>query len=413
MKRTQRILLTLALTLVLAFGITSPVLADGPVYGDTVPAGTVIDRDIILVGREVSIAGTVNGNVLVLGNQVELSGTVDGSLVVAGQNVLLDGTVTGAVYAGALTVGLGPDAVLGRDLNTVTVSLVSASGSAIGRDLNAIGLDSGLNGHVGRDLHTVVGPIQLYNGLMRLLGFDELTLELHFDLPAPEGNGSLPDASRRLRVQSAQEEPFDWGVWALDRVRLWGVLFILGVIALWQARRAGERSGGQLLARPWKALGTGLLALVLAVALFAAGLLAFVLAFAIGLGFNFLGLWQLTVAIWFIAAAVLALFLVALWLFIVYGSKLIVIYALSAWAFDALFRKKAVWLDALALLAGTLVYALLVAIPYAGWTIGVLVTAAGMGAAHLAWRERRRPARRPGKVAGRAGKRSPRGPTSA
>ena len=239
---------------------------------------------------------------------------------------------------------------------------------------------------------TVIGPIQLYNGLMRLLGFDELTLELHFDLPAPEGNGGLQGPSRHLRVQSLQEEPFDWVAWALDRVRLWGVLFVLGVIALWRARRAGERSGEQLLTHPWKALGIGLLALVLAVALFAVGLLVFVLAFAIGLGLNFLGLWQLTLAIWFVSAAVLAILMIALWLFIVYGTKLIVIYVLSAWAFEALFHKKAFWMDVLALLAGTLVYTLLVAIPYVGWIIGVLVSAAGMGAAWLAWRESRKPA---------------------
>ncbi len=144
--------------------------------------------------------------------------------------------------------------------------------------------------------------------------------------------------------------------------------------------------------RPGRALAFGLLALVIAVGLFGVGLLLFVLVFAIGLGLNFLGLWQLTIALWIIAVALLALFLTALWLFIVYGTKLIVIYVLSAWAFDKLFHKKVFWMDVLALLAGTLVYTLLVAIPYVGWVIGVLVTAAGMGAAWLAWRESRRPA---------------------
>lgn len=397
MKQTPRLLLTFLLVLGLAFALPGSARADGPVYGDTVEAGEVIERDLLLVGREVSIAGTVNGNVAVLGNRVVLTGVVDGNLVVAGQNVRIDGLVTGTVYTAALTVELGPDAVIGRDLDVIAVSLTAASGAEIRRDLNAIGLDAGLNGRVGRDLHTVIGPIQLYNGLMRLLGFEELTIELHFNAPAspPEGNGRLPSKGGRLLLLPPPEETppagFDWAKWGLDRLRVWGVLFVLGIIALWRAPRAAEGSAQPLPTRPGRSLAIGLLALVLAIGLFGVGLLLFVLVFALGLGLNFLGLWQLTIAIWIAAAALLALFLTALWAFLVYWTKLIVIYAFSGWAFEKLFRKKAFWVNLLALLAGTLLYSLLTAIPYVGWTLAVLTTAAGAGAAWLAWRESRQP----------------------
>lgn len=395
MKQTPRILLTFLFTLTLVLAFPGRARAEGPVYGDTVAAGEIIERDLLLVGREVSIAGTVNGNVVALGNQVVLTGVVDGNLILAGQNVLIDGIVTGSVYTIALTVELGPQAVLGRELNAVTVSLTSAAGSQVGRDLNAIGLDAGLNGRVGRELHTVIGPIQLYNGLMRLLGFEELTIDLHF-APPPETDGSLYTLRRSLLVRRPAEEPppetFDWGAWSLDRLRVWGVLFVLGVIALWRARQTADRSARPLSNRPGRTLAIGLLALVMAVGTFGVGILLFGLVFALGLGLNFLGLWSLTIALWIATAAVLALFLTALWAFLVYGTKLIVIYAFSAWAFERLFHKKAFWLDALALLAGTLVYALLTAIPYIGWIIAVLTTAAGTGAAWLAWRESRQPA---------------------
>jgi hypothetical protein len=81
--------------------------------------------------------------------------------------------------------------------------------------------------------------------------------------------------------------------------------------------------------------------------------------------------------------------LIALWFFIVYGSKISVIYVAGTWLFGKLFQRRAVWMDLLALLAGTVVYALLRAIPYVGWVFGILVSAAGAGSGWLAWRQGR------------------------
>jgi len=53
-----------------------------------------------------------------------------------------------------------------------------------------------------------------------------------------------------------------------------------------------------------------------------------------------------------------------------------------------LFHRKAIWMDLLALLVGASAYSLLRTLPYAGWVIGLLVTAAGAGSAWLAFRRR-------------------------
>jgi hypothetical protein len=79
--------------------------------------------------------------------------------------------------------------------------------------------------------------------------------------------------------------------------------------------------------------------------------------------------------------------MVVLWLFIVYGTKIIIIYVAGTWLFGKLFQRRAIWMDILALLAGTVVYALLRAIPYVGWVFGILVSAAGVGFGWLAWRQ--------------------------
>ncbi len=387
-------LLPIILAFFLALGIATPAAAQGPITGDTIPAGTVVDHDVFLVGQNVSIDGTVNGNVFILGNQVIVNGSVDGSLILIGQNAGIGGTVSGAVYAAALTLDLAPYASIRRDLYVVSISLTSGDQSVIGRDLYAVGLDSGLNGRVGRDLHTVIGPIQLYNGLMTLLGYDELTLKLHFETPQPatSPSGNLIAAGRHARIQTAAPAPasFDWGKWALNLLRNWALLLAFSLLALWLVRKPLDRSGEPLLARPWRTLGIGLLALVIAFALIGVALLLSVFIFAIGLGLNFLGLWQLSLALWVSAYGCLALALVALWFFIVYGTKIIAIYVASTWLFGKLFHRNALWLKFLALLAGTVLFVLLRTVPYVGWVFDVLVTAAGMGAVWIAFQDSRK-----------------------
>jgi cytoskeletal protein CcmA (bactofilin family) len=384
-----RLLPILLTSLLLAFTFPSPVAAadDGIFYGDAIPAGVVVDHDVVLFGDEVLVEGAVNGNLFILGNQVVVTGSVDGSLVLIAQNAAVSGDVTGAVYALSLTLDLPASALLERDLYTAAVSLTSGPDSIIGRHLYALGLDAGLNGQIGGDLHTVIGPIQLYNGLMRLLGYEELTLELHFEIPAPEPQGFAP--FRHLRFKFTEPLPaFDWGKWGLALLRNWGVLMVFGLLLYWLARKPLEQSGEPLKARPLQTLAVGLLVLVVSFNLFIVGLILFVLLFALGLGINFLGLWQVTLAVWVVGFSALLIAALTLALFIAIGSKIVVAYLAASLLFSLFLRRKAIWSDLLALLAGLVLYALLRSIPYAGWVIDLLVTSAGMGSAWLAWRKR-------------------------
>ena len=98
----------------------------------------------------------------------------------------------------------------------------------------------------------------------------------------------------------------------------------------------------------------------------------------------------LAIIFWIASFAGLALALIALWLLIVYGAKIIVVYLAAGWVLGKIFQRQIIWLDILAILAGSAVYLLLRSIPFLGWVIGVLVTAAGAGCAWLAYRESRR-----------------------
>jgi hypothetical protein len=259
-----------------------------------------------------------------------------------------------------------------------------------------------MNGQVGRNLHTTIGPIQLYNGLMTLLGFEDLTLKLHIEIPqpsTPEGSGSsniLPALAHISRMRVVQAQPadgFDWARWGLDLARDFGVLFLLGLLALWLIRPRLDKAGRPLRTQPLKAFGIGLLALVIAFNLFVVALLVAVLIFAIGLGLNYLGLWFLSLLFWAIAYAILIFIVAILWLFMAYGTKIIAAYTLSRWIFSLFTQKQAFWVNALALLAGIVIYALIHSIPYIGWIFSLIFTALGLGSAWLARQERRKEAR--------------------
>jgi hypothetical protein len=383
-----------AVVLLIALAYPASVRADdGIVYGETIPDGVVVDHDVILIGRNVSIAGTVNGNVFILGNQVLVAGDVNGSLILIAQNAAVGGNVSGAVYSTALTLDLPQEASLARDLYALTVSLTSKPDSKIERHLFALGLDAGLNGQIGGDLHTVIGPIQLYNGMMRLLGFEELTLELHFEIPegnTPTTQGGSPHPRLRLRLQ-APLPPFDWSAWSVNQLRAWSVLFVVGLIMLWLTRKPLDATASPLAALPWRTTALGLLVLVVTLNLFLVALLLIALIFALGLGLNALGLWHVSAAVWILAYACLAIALTLLWLFIVYGTKVIVSYHFVGWVFGKFNLQRTFWIDVLIVLLGALLYTLLRSIPYVGWGIGLLIIAAGMGAAWTAWRASRTP----------------------
>ncbi|HEY5982322.1 MAG TPA: hypothetical protein VIU38_02535 [Anaerolineales bacterium] len=390
MKRTVLVLVLLA-----AFIFPTAAYAqEGIIYGDSIPAGVTVNHDVVLIGNNVFIGGVVNGNAFILGNQVLISGTVNGSLVMLAQNAAIGGEVTGAAYAMALTLDLRDPASINRDLYALTVSLTSKPASAVERHLFALGLDAGLNGRIGGDLHTVIGPIQLYNGLVRLLGFNELTLELHFELPSapatstPTGTGSVPGGKAYFTFRfQAPLPPFDWSTWSMNALRTWAVLFVFGLLGLWLLRPPLEAAGRPMLGRPWRTLGIGFIVLVVAFNLFIVALLIAALIFAIGLGLNAIGLWPISVALWVVAYSAIIIALTALSLYIAYGATIVVAYHLATWLAHKTTWPRSIWLAILALFVGTLIYTLLRSVPYAGWIIGLLVTALGMGSAWLAYRE--------------------------
>ena len=139
--------------------------------------------------------------------------------------------------------------------------------------------------------------------------------------------------------------------------------------------------------RPWRTLGLGLIVLVISLNLFLVALLLAALIFGIGLGLNAIGLWPISIALWVLSYSAIAVALTFLVLFIAYGTKILVSYHLLGWLVSKTTWPRTAWMAVATLFVGTLIYTLLRSAPYVGWVIGLLVIAAGMGSAWLAYRE--------------------------
>lgn len=75
----------------------------------TVPAGTVHEGNLVVLGGTVIIEGTVDGNVQGVAGSVTVSGTVTGDIQAAAGSVTIDGVVAGSVDSGtgSLTIAEG------------------------------------------------------------------------------------------------------------------------------------------------------------------------------------------------------------------------------------------------------------------------------------------------------------------
>ncbi|HKX19462.1 MAG TPA: polymer-forming cytoskeletal protein [bacterium] len=80
----------------------------------TVPPGTIIYGDAVVIGGTLDIGGTVTGNATAAGGSVHVSGHVGGDVRAVGGNVTLDSTavVDGTVQATGGSVHIAPGAVI-------------------------------------------------------------------------------------------------------------------------------------------------------------------------------------------------------------------------------------------------------------------------------------------------------------
>ncbi|HLE16056.1 MAG TPA: hypothetical protein VI776_15010 [Anaerolineales bacterium] len=401
--RWVRLLLVTGMLLGGFLSLVPPAKAQAIVFEDTIPAGQVLENDAILSGTDVTLAGEVVGDVLAVGTNITISGQVDGSLIAVGQHVSLASPVSGTTIVVSLDLLLEPAAQLARNLYFVGLSLQTQKDSWIGRDLVALALGATLNGEIARDTRAVLGPLEVIRLLIgSISGDDPQTVSRAIPAPAIAARPPVEQALQSgfappLRpllpgiaggaLQQAQIDTARLQAWFLGVVRNLVTLLVFGLLGIWLFPRQLNQAAGLTHRRPWKATGIGLLALVIAFSLSLVAGLLFAMILAVGLWLSSVQLSSLALAVWAVGFSSLALVFSLSALFVAYGAKVIVAYLVGLLILERVFPRAAEqrWWP---LLLGLALYVLLASIPGLGWVIAVLVTAIGLGAAWLLYRER-------------------------
>jgi hypothetical protein len=178
------------------------------------------------------------------------------------------------------------------------------------------------------------------------------------------------------------------GNWFLGRLRSLVVLLMFCMLASWVIPGKITRASGMLSKKPLQSLGTGLIGVLISFNAILAALLVAAIFTAVGFWLVFATIWEVGIFVWVAGLSLAMIFILAVCLFVFYATKAIVAYTLACLILKRDTWKRA-WIQYLALLLGLTIYVLLAGLPYAGWVIGILVTALGFGSAWLDYRAQR------------------------
>ena len=343
----------------------------------TVGPGETVNDDIYAGAGTISISGTVNGSVIAGGGTITVSGNVTRDLILGGGTINVTGRVGGNIIAagGNITVN-GPVA---QDIVVTGAMIDVGSGATIGRDLVVAGGTATVAAPVTRRVQMSSGSLTLRGHV----GGDVRGRVDHLKLDGAQIGGNLDYTSNNsvelvngasVAGATTRHTPVDQGGGAGNGFLSW-LRALIGILALglllifllpgWSTRAIDTER-----AQPWASLGIGaaifVITPILALVVFIAGI--------------FLGFWWL------------GLLLIPLWILV-----LAIGYVVSGFLLGRLIFAQLGWgryHDALALLAGLVVLAVVGIIPVIGWLVGLVALLLGAGALALVvtQRVRMRPA---------------------
>lgn len=443
--------ISLCMVLLFTFAVVTPVHAAEINNGGVLAAGQTVDDDLFLSGESVSMDGTVNGMLFAAGTTVTINGTVNGDVVAMGNRVVVsdaaiingnlfsgasvievNGQVKGSLFGGSSSIVVGSTAAVERNLFYGGYSLETKAGSTVGKDLYSGTYQSVLAGDVSRDVNICAGAVELKGKITRNARLDvgnpsedqpmmfmpmfqqpgmppAIKGGLRIDPKASIG-GKLTYTSTVDQASAIQAQPAGGVVyqtpapeskaeakpqpitvrypvlgWLWKFFRNLITLWILGGLALWLIPRLLERVKDEAERKPLPSAGYGLLTIIVGYA--AIGLTVMVLLLLVVI-VALLALGPLSSTLAGLGFSALALTGAVFSLLISYGSKVAVSYLIGRLVMKGLLPKAShanIW----AMVIGVFLYALVRAIPFLGWVVGVIVTIVGVGAMWLAWQNRK------------------------
>lgn len=180
MRRSKLLLIGLLAAIPLfGFAITANAQSFRTGSNITVPNNRTVNSSLYATGRNIDVAGTVEGDVICAGQNVTVSGTVTGDVICAAQSIHINGTVEGNVRLAAQNVTISGK--VDRNANVISQTLTTDSNSTIGGDIGIASQDIILNGSIGRDLAVASGSTIVNNTVGRNIQGDLNKLTLQSD----------------------------------------------------------------------------------------------------------------------------------------------------------------------------------------------------------------------------------------
>lgn len=317
------------------------------------PKGEVVDHDYFTAGDIVEISGTVNGDVYAAGGTVLVDGVVNGDLMVAGGTITVSGQVSQDIRAagGQITI---LDKV-GRNATLVGGNIDIAESAVISGSLTTAAGNVNINSQVG-DIEAAVGAIRLAPSA-KVMGSVNYTSE--DEISVSESASVSGTINRRITpefIKSSGKAEFEafakgFGLFALITSALTSL--VLGLLMIKFLPVYSKNAANIVTTRFLPSLGLGLAALFFIPILI---ILLFITMIGIPLG------------IALILVFILYLYIGRLYAMLAIGAKVAEVANLKL-------SPVAVFI------VGLLVYYLLVAIPFVGGLVKLLVVIAGFGAA--------------------------------
>ncbi len=367
MRTGRRFVCLLCILFLLA--LVSPASATEFKSGDriAIPEGTTIADELYAFGQSFVLNGRVTNDTTVFASEVRVaeSGSIGGSANLAGQTVNVAGRVTNNLRAAGNTVTVaapvGANAALAGSFVTI------AGAGSVGRDLFAAGSDVDIQGRVGRNLKiaaekatvnaTVGGDVRIDANQVVIGPEAVIRGDLIYTSPARATIDPAAQITGRTvhRARAEKEDGFGalrWFLWAAGFL----ALLLVGMILLAVAPNTMLGAANTAFRSPWISLLIGFVFLVVFPVLI--GILMFTL---IGVP--------------------LALILLAMYLILLYVSRIVTALAIGNWLFGRLGRTEVSRYAAF--FVGLLIFWILTAIPKIGPLISLIGLLLGLGA--LLW----------------------------
>jgi len=222
----------------------------------TVASGEVIDGDLYVGGKTITIDGTINGDLIAAGRTITVNGPVNGNIMAAGETVNINGEVTHAVRLIGETLNIS--GTIGRDLLVGGAKFSMASTAEIGGDLLLGAGTARIDGLINGDINSGVDSLTIASrasiqGKLTYISENEANIQSGAQIRGMITH-KLPNVKEKIATGTG--------------IGLWGtvigflMILVIGIIIVLLAPRRVEAVTESIRTRPWASLGWGAVILV-------------------------------------------------------------------------------------------------------------------------------------------------------